>query len=473
MLTESVAIMLHLADRFPDAGLGAPVGTRARSELYQWLSYLASAVQATHMHWFYPERFATDRDAAGPIRACATAALCRHIDWIDGAARHPDVARRRRPQRCRPVPLHADAVGPSSRAAGRGGAARSRPLRADAPAAGGAANDVGGGALGLFGLLPAQAVERLLRPASRPWRGPSRRAPDRAAPCVDALRELGHGPAGGGELLGGGLERALRGVPVGLGARRGPPGPPAQRPRRAPGASRRPRRCCPAGDPFLRLRGLRGGRGRGALRRGGRAGARRGSAMPAGKPTARCSRTRTPRRTCSARSASSAAACRVSRTRSSVAAGRGPARRRRPSRPGASRPAGPLPAPSAAARRSAAEPAPSCTSRRPRAAHPGGRPRDRACRGRPGSRSTAATLGFAQLRGRSGLGAACPRREAPWRRRTARARTRPGRRRRASSSTSVRSGSHTANATPAASAGCLNPLTGLDVGGARGRCPTR
>lgn len=84
VLTESVAIMLHLADRFPGAGLGAPAGTRARSELYCWLSYLQSAVQATHMHWFYPERFTTDRDAAGAIRACATAALCRHVDWVDG-----------------------------------------------------------------------------------------------------------------------------------------------------------------------------------------------------------------------------------------------------------------------------------------------------------------------------------------------------------------------------------------------------
>jgi glutathione S-transferase len=84
VLTESVAIMLHLADRFPDAGLGAPAGTRARSELYRWLSYLASAVQAPHMHWFYPERFTTDRAAAGAIRVCATAALCRHIEWIDG-----------------------------------------------------------------------------------------------------------------------------------------------------------------------------------------------------------------------------------------------------------------------------------------------------------------------------------------------------------------------------------------------------
>src|SRR4029078_13583314 len=54
VLTESVAIMLHLADRFPDAGLGAPVGTRARSELYRWLSYLASAVQGRPMRCYSP-----------------------------------------------------------------------------------------------------------------------------------------------------------------------------------------------------------------------------------------------------------------------------------------------------------------------------------------------------------------------------------------------------------------------------------
>jgi glutathione S-transferase len=83
VLTESVAIMLHLADRFPKAGLGAPVGTRARSELYRWLSYLSYDVQATHMHWFYPERFTTDPEGAAAVRACATATLRRHVEWID------------------------------------------------------------------------------------------------------------------------------------------------------------------------------------------------------------------------------------------------------------------------------------------------------------------------------------------------------------------------------------------------------
>jgi len=82
VLTESVAIMLHLADRFPKGGIGAPAGTRGRSELYRWLAYLSSAVQATHMRWFYPERFTTDPDGVVGVRACASATLRRHIDWI-------------------------------------------------------------------------------------------------------------------------------------------------------------------------------------------------------------------------------------------------------------------------------------------------------------------------------------------------------------------------------------------------------
>lgn len=83
VLTESVAIMLHLADRFPEAGLGAPVGTRARSELYKWLSYLSYGVQATYMHWFYPERFTTAAEGAAAVRACASTTLRRHVEWID------------------------------------------------------------------------------------------------------------------------------------------------------------------------------------------------------------------------------------------------------------------------------------------------------------------------------------------------------------------------------------------------------
>ena len=71
VLTESAAICLYLAEKFPDARLAAPAGTRERTELYRWLFWLSNTVQSTLMRHFYPERYgsagveeAADRDLA-------------------------------------------------------------------------------------------------------------------------------------------------------------------------------------------------------------------------------------------------------------------------------------------------------------------------------------------------------------------------------------------------------------------------
>lgn len=56
-LTESAAILLHLGDRFPEAGLVPAVGTRERSELYRWLLLLTNTLQPTLIRVIYPARF--------------------------------------------------------------------------------------------------------------------------------------------------------------------------------------------------------------------------------------------------------------------------------------------------------------------------------------------------------------------------------------------------------------------------------
>jgi glutathione S-transferase len=83
VLAEAAAIMMHIADRFPAAGLAAPVGTRARSQISQWLAYLSTAFQTAYMRWFYPDRFTTDPDGSAGVRAAADAALRRHVEWAD------------------------------------------------------------------------------------------------------------------------------------------------------------------------------------------------------------------------------------------------------------------------------------------------------------------------------------------------------------------------------------------------------
>jgi len=53
VLTESAAILLHLADKHPESRL-APTD---RAQLYRWLVFLTNTVQTTMLRFFYPERY--------------------------------------------------------------------------------------------------------------------------------------------------------------------------------------------------------------------------------------------------------------------------------------------------------------------------------------------------------------------------------------------------------------------------------
>jgi len=78
VLTESAAICLYLAEKFPDARLAPPVGTRERAELYRWLLWLSNTVQETQLRHFYPHRYGGDG-----VKEAADAALARHFDTIE------------------------------------------------------------------------------------------------------------------------------------------------------------------------------------------------------------------------------------------------------------------------------------------------------------------------------------------------------------------------------------------------------
>lgn len=65
VLYEAAAICLHLVDSHPGAGLAPAVGTRARAHFYKWLVWLTNTLQATLIHYFYPERQVAEGDAEG------------------------------------------------------------------------------------------------------------------------------------------------------------------------------------------------------------------------------------------------------------------------------------------------------------------------------------------------------------------------------------------------------------------------
>ena len=64
VLTESVALLMHLADSNPGKGLAPAPGTVERAHYYQWLLYLANVVQPLFRNWYYPDEVAGEANVA-------------------------------------------------------------------------------------------------------------------------------------------------------------------------------------------------------------------------------------------------------------------------------------------------------------------------------------------------------------------------------------------------------------------------
>lgn len=55
VITEAAAIVLHLADLHPEAGLAPAIGTPARAQYYRWMFFCANTLQPAYRDWFYPD----------------------------------------------------------------------------------------------------------------------------------------------------------------------------------------------------------------------------------------------------------------------------------------------------------------------------------------------------------------------------------------------------------------------------------
>lgn len=85
VLYEAAAICLHLADSHPDAALAPPLGSPARAQFYKWLVWLTNTLQATLIHYFYPERLVDpgNADGAAQIKAHCEARVGECLAQID------------------------------------------------------------------------------------------------------------------------------------------------------------------------------------------------------------------------------------------------------------------------------------------------------------------------------------------------------------------------------------------------------
>jgi glutathione S-transferase len=84
VLFEAAAIVLHLVDAHPDAGLAPKVGTPERAKFYQWLTFLTNSLQEELMIYQYPDRLTGDDAAATAIvKRGAEARASAFLDVID------------------------------------------------------------------------------------------------------------------------------------------------------------------------------------------------------------------------------------------------------------------------------------------------------------------------------------------------------------------------------------------------------
>jgi glutathione S-transferase len=80
VMTESAAMMIHLADAHFDAGLAPALGTTARAQYLRWIVYLAAAAYPSDLRLFYPDRYSTNPAHAASIKAKASIDLARDFD---------------------------------------------------------------------------------------------------------------------------------------------------------------------------------------------------------------------------------------------------------------------------------------------------------------------------------------------------------------------------------------------------------
>lgn len=85
VLSECAAILLHLADTHPQAGLMPALGTAERAQAYKWLMWLTNTLQPTLIAYYYPERWVAAGNSAGTaeVKQQAEARAGAQLDLLE------------------------------------------------------------------------------------------------------------------------------------------------------------------------------------------------------------------------------------------------------------------------------------------------------------------------------------------------------------------------------------------------------
>lgn len=90
IMTESAAMMIHLADLYPEAGLAPAPATPQRAVYLRWMLYLATTVYMSDLRLFYPARYTTEEKGAEAIKARAAEHMAQdYAIYAEALGDHP------------------------------------------------------------------------------------------------------------------------------------------------------------------------------------------------------------------------------------------------------------------------------------------------------------------------------------------------------------------------------------------------
>ena len=80
LMTESAAMVIYLADLFPEADLAPALNSPFRPTYLRWMLYFATSVYMADLRYFYPARHSAEEGAGAGIKAQAEIDINRDFD---------------------------------------------------------------------------------------------------------------------------------------------------------------------------------------------------------------------------------------------------------------------------------------------------------------------------------------------------------------------------------------------------------
>lgn len=84
-MTESAAILVHLANVFPDKGLAPAPATPAHARFLRWLFFMAANLYEGDLRYFYAERYTTDPAGVPGVKAAGAAHMKKSFAVVEEA----------------------------------------------------------------------------------------------------------------------------------------------------------------------------------------------------------------------------------------------------------------------------------------------------------------------------------------------------------------------------------------------------